>query len=118
MKRPDPEDVETLSDAEQLYQVSCTDRRSMIAVTNRPPQETVENASAGLPESITISSALELVPPPDDVELPNGSHAIKPGQAAPFFSFNTPSTPISYPTGGSSSPVSTKAKKSKKDTKP
>lgn len=109
MKRPDPEDVETLSDAEQLYQVSCTDRRSMIAVTDRPPQETVENASAGLPESITISSALEIVPPPDDVE---------PGQAAPFFSLNTPLTPISYPTGGSSSPVSIKAKKSKKGTKP
>ena len=118
MKRPDPEDVETSFDAEQLHQVSRTDRRSMIAVTDRPPQETVENASAGLPESNTISSALEIVPPLDDVELPNGSHAIEPGQAAPFFSFNTPSTPISYPTGWSSSLVSTKAKKSKKDIKP
>ena len=118
MKRPDPEQFETSFDAEQLHQVSCTDRRSMIAVTDRPPQETVENASAGLPESITISSALEIVPPPDDVELSNGSRATEPGQAAPFFSFNTASTAISYPTGGSSSPVSTKAKKSKKDTKP
>lgn len=118
MKRPDPEKFEASFEAEQLHQVSCTGRRSMIAVTDRPSQETVENASAGLPDSITISSALEIVPPPDDVELPNGSHAIEPGQAAPFFSFDIPSTPISYPTGGGSSfPVSIKAKKSKKDTK-
>ena len=69
MKRPDPEVVETLSDAEQLYQVSYTDRRSTIVVTDRPYQETVENASAGLPEPIAISSTLEIVPPPEDAEL-------------------------------------------------
>jgi len=115
MKRPDPEDVETLSDAEQLYQVSYTDRRSTTADSDRPLQETIENASAGLPESITISSALEIVPPPDDVELPKGSPAFELGH--PSFSFHTPSTPVSYSTGGFSSPVSTKAKKSKKDTK-
>ena len=54
IERPDPEDVETLSDAEQLCRVSCTNRRSNMADTDRPLQETVENAYARLPESITI----------------------------------------------------------------
>ena len=116
MKRPDPENVQTLSDAEQLYRVSCTDRRSNITDTGRPLQETVENVYAGLPESITISSALEIVPPSDEVELPKSSLAFEPVQAAPVF-FNTTPTPPSYPTGGANTSVSTKTKKSKKDTK-
>ncbi|KAK3169848.1 hypothetical protein OEA41_009232 [Lepraria neglecta] len=99
MKRPDPEDVEALSDDEQLY------------------RETVENAYAGLPESIIISSALEIVPPPDHIELPKSSPAFKPVQATPVFSFNTTPTPLSYPTGGSNTSASIKAKKSKKDIK-
>ncbi|KAK3176654.1 hypothetical protein OEA41_007977 [Lepraria neglecta] len=99
MKRNDPEDVEALSDDEQLY------------------RETVENAYTGLPESIIISSALELVPPPDHVELPKSSPAFEPVQATPVFSFNTIPNPLSCPTGGSNTSVSTKAKKSKKDAK-
>ena len=67
---------------------------------------------AGLPESVTISSAFEIVPPPDDVELPKSSLAFEPVQAAPVFSFNSTPTPPSYPTGGSNTSVSVKAKKS------
>lgn len=83
MKGPGPKDIESSSDAEQLDQVSCTDCRSHIADTDRPLQETVEDAYDGLPESITISSALEIVPPLSDVELPKSSHT------ASVFSFNT-----------------------------
>ena len=115
LERPDPKDVEILSDAER--RVSYTIRRSNIADNDRPLQETVENAYAGLPESITISSALEIVPPPDDVALPKSALAFEPVQAVPVFPFNTTPTPLSSPTGGSSSSVSKKAKKSKKDTK-
>ena len=117
VERPDLEDVETLSDAEQLCRVSCPNRRTNIADTDRPLQETVENAYAGLPESIIISSALEIVPPPDDVELPKSALAFEPVQAVPVYPFSITSTPLSSPTGGSNTLVSKKAKKSKKDTK-
>lgn len=116
MQHPDLEDVETLSDAEQLYRVSCPDRRSNMVDSDRPLQESVENGYAGLPKSIAISSALEIVPPPHDVELTKSSLAIEPDQAAPGFPFNSTPTPLSHPTGGSNTSISIKAKK-KKDTK-
>ncbi len=91
MKSPDPENVDMSSDAEELSQVSRTDRRSKIADTDRILKETVENASAGLPETIAISSALEEVPPPDDAELLKDSDPFSNwGQTAAPFSFNTP----------------------------
>ena len=117
MKPPNPKNVDISSDAERLYQVSCTDCQSMIADSDRLLQETVGNTSAGLPETITISSALELVPPVDDGELPKGSHAIDRDQMASSSPFSTPSTSVPFSTGWPSSPVSTVSKESKKDKK-
>ena len=82
MKSPDPENIDMSSDAEQLYQVSCTDRRSTIADTDKQLKETVENASAGLPEPIAISSTSEIVPPPDDAELLKDSNTFNSNQTA------------------------------------
>ena len=115
MQHSDPEDVETLSDAEQLHRVSCTGCRSSMVDSDRSLQEAVENVYTGLPESITISSALEIVPPPHDVELTKGSLAIEPDQVAPVFLFNSTPTPLSHPTEWSNTSISKKAKK-KKDT--
>ena len=97
MQHSDSEDVEILSDVEQLYRVSCSDHRSNMVNLDRPLQQIVENGYAGLSKSITISSALEIVPPPHDVELTKSSLAIEPDQAAPGFPFNRIVNQLLYP---------------------
>ena len=115
MKSPDPENVDMSSDAEQLDQVSCTDRRSTIAGPNRLLKETVGNDSARLPETSTICSASEIVPPPDDTELPKEAVSSNWVQTADPFSFNTPLNSIDDSTGWGNFPLSTSIKKSKKN---
>lgn len=115
MKSPDPENVDMSSDAEELSQVSCTDRRSKIADTDRLLKETIENASAGVPETVAISPVLEGVPPPDDAELLKDSDPFGTwGQKAAPLSFNTPLDSGPDSTEWPSSPFSTLTKKSKK----
>ena len=113
MEHSDPEDVETFYDAEQLHRVSCTDCRSSTVDSDRSLQETVENVYTDLSESITISSALEIVPPPHNVEPTKSSLATEPAQVAPVFLFNSTPTPLSHPTGGSQTSISKKAKRKK-----
>ena len=113
----DSENVETLSEFEQLSQASCTDNWLTIADTEKSLQHIVEEAFTELFESITIFSELEIVSTLSNVEISWDSSALKLNQAILVFFFNAVLMSFVNPSEESSSLFSKKIKKSKKDTK-
>ncbi|KAL9128773.1 MAG: hypothetical protein Q9217_002622 [Psora testacea] len=92
-KRPEPENLEDLFDNKQLS------------------QKTVKKASAGLPESIAISAAMEIVPPSNKVDRPPTPPTFKSAQVSSPVSAWPTSFPDSW--GVPSPPVFDKPKKKK-----